>query len=464
MTPKTQGETVKFVVVENTDKVSQITVNMDESKVSEILQAKLGTETNLHIRDNVGKYVVAVEFNSSSNVTAVGVSEAMTPPWVVKVEGPVTDISQLGVVYDTSNKQFIIPDSVNHKLENGISFTYIGNKDEYRMNYDSDTGWYIRVNNYAPLVDTLHIAGTAQVGSQLTGEYNFNDSDHDSEGTSTYRWLISSDDINYTPISGATNKTYTPVADDLGKYIKFEVTPVDSHGLAGESVTSAATSAVAEESKRYTVTFDSKGGTKVDSVTVDKDQKVTEPTISTEKGVYTFAGWYKDETLTQKWDFANDKVTGNTVLYAKWVTFFNFPSWGTYVGSRFTGVTYDATHNRLDIPEGLVFFTFILDEGDMGFGPHIWEWGVYYGKNGWTLNSGIASLEYNWEIIVDNYQEDGVTYDGNTGKLSHLNPEHVYNVRVHNYLGGSSGNSYFKMSYDQTYQNWVMTPSMYEIN
>ncbi len=33
---------------------------------------------------------------------------------------------------------------------------------------------------------------------------------------------------------------------------------------------------------------------------------------------YHFVGWYKDAACTQKWDFANDKVTEDTTIYAKW--------------------------------------------------------------------------------------------------------------------------------------------------
>ncbi len=33
---------------------------------------------------------------------------------------------------------------------------------------------------------------------------------------------------------------------------------------------------------------------------------------------HTFIGWFKDITLLHEWDFENDRVTGNTILYAKW--------------------------------------------------------------------------------------------------------------------------------------------------
>lgn len=44
---------------------------------------------------------------------------------------------------------------------------------------------------------------------------------------------------------------------------------------------------------------------------------VIEPINPTAFG-YHFVGWYKDAACTQKWDFANDKVTADTTIYAKW--------------------------------------------------------------------------------------------------------------------------------------------------
>jgi uncharacterized repeat protein (TIGR02543 family) len=39
---------------------------------------------------------------------------------------------------------------------------------------------------------------------------------------------------------------------------------------------------------------------------------------STTRDHYTFAGWYKDEALTQSVNFNSDILTANTILYAKW--------------------------------------------------------------------------------------------------------------------------------------------------
>ena len=67
----------------------------------------------------------------------------------------------------------------------------------------------------------------------------------------------------------------------------------------------------------YTVAFDTSGGSAVDPVTVDAGSTVTKPADPMKSG-HNFGGWYKDSTLQTPWNFANDTVTADTTLYAKW--------------------------------------------------------------------------------------------------------------------------------------------------
>ena len=74
----------------------------------------------------------------------------------------------------------------------------------------------------------------------------------------------------------------------------------------------------------FTVTFDSKGGTAVDSQKVVSGEKADEPTAPTREG-NTFAGWYDNENCTgDPFDFTNSVITADMTLYAKWTHIHNF--------------------------------------------------------------------------------------------------------------------------------------------
>ena len=95
------------------------------------------------------------------------------------------------------------------------------------------------------------INGTAQVGQTLTGSYIYSDADGDPEGTSTFKWLVS-DTVggSYVVIDGATATTFLLTSAQLGKFIKFEVTPVATvDPTTGTTVKSAATIAVLAAAK-----------------------------------------------------------------------------------------------------------------------------------------------------------------------------------------------------------------------
>ena len=66
----------------------------------------------------------------------------------------------------------------------------------------------------------------------------------------------------------------------------------------------------------YTVTFNTDGGSAVDSQTVNYNSTATTPTEPTKTG-YTFAGWYTDAGCTNSYDFLA-AVTESITLYAKW--------------------------------------------------------------------------------------------------------------------------------------------------
>ncbi|MDO7907567.1 InlB B-repeat-containing protein [Paenibacillus sp. JX-17] len=75
---------------------------------------------------------------------------------------------------------------------------------------------------------------------------------------------------------------------------------------------------ITAEQVQYNVTFDSQGGSAVISAThVTSGTTISEPPAPTKPG-YTFGGWYKEAAGTHAWSFAEDAVTSDVTLYAKW--------------------------------------------------------------------------------------------------------------------------------------------------
>ena len=69
--------------------------------------------------------------------------------------------------------------------------------------------------------------------------------------------------------------------------------------------------------KRYTVTFNAKGGSEVAPQVVESGQTATRPEPDPTKDGWTFLGWYEDSGLTKEFDFSTP-VTADITLYAKW--------------------------------------------------------------------------------------------------------------------------------------------------
>ena len=96
-----------------------------------------------------------------------------------------------------------------------------------------------------PAEGAVTISGTAQVGQTLTADPSgITDTDGLTTATYTYQWLrVDADGVSNETNIGANAATYTPVAADVGKQIKVQVSFTDDRGHV-ETVTSDATVAV----------------------------------------------------------------------------------------------------------------------------------------------------------------------------------------------------------------------------
>lgn len=105
----------------------------------------------------------------------------------------------------------------------------------------------------------------------------------------------------------------------------------DNANLEGTAISNITTSDLGTKEywskwvvNQYTITFDSLGGSAVDSITQDYNTSVSEPIVPTRSG-YSFGGWFTDMGFTKPFTFAT--MPGNNItLYAKWnlITYYIF--------------------------------------------------------------------------------------------------------------------------------------------
>ncbi len=128
------------------------------------------------------------------------------------------------------------------------------NEEYYNSGYEmvpQPTGWAVdNGTEPAPDLEVHDIYGVyAYYGEDLTANYLYFDEEGDTEETDAvaYRWFrADAVDGTYTAISDATQKKYTPVPADEGKYLKVGITVQATAGYTdGEEVLSSATIQIA---------------------------------------------------------------------------------------------------------------------------------------------------------------------------------------------------------------------------
>ncbi len=68
---------------------------------------------------------------------------------------------------------------------------------------------------------------------------------------------------------------------------------------------------------KWTVSFDSCGGSLVESIEAEDNTLISQPQDPTKTG-YDFVAWFKEQSYENEFDFEVEKITSNITLYAKW--------------------------------------------------------------------------------------------------------------------------------------------------
>lgn len=177
----------------------------------------------------------AATFTTTARISArprTASSTAWAPP-------PWTASGQAGTAQQTPDLAPIIQEIINRpgwRSGNSIVLIITGSGRRIAQSYEGSATaaplLHVEISttgetNSAPAATNVTISGTPQVGQVLTGTYTYTDAEGDPEGSSTYRWLRDG-----APISGASTRSYTLVAADQGRLIRFEVTPVAATGAS----------------------------------------------------------------------------------------------------------------------------------------------------------------------------------------------------------------------------------------
>ncbi len=204
-----------------------------------------------------------------------------------------------------------------------------------------------------------------------------------------------------------------------------------------------------DNTTEFTVTFDTDGGSSIDSQTVLVNKTATKPENPTKEDA-VFIDWYKDSELTQKFDF-NSPITEDTTIYAKFlesgekltVTFvYNVDEMNTAVE---VGIGQKVTRPDDPVKEGLIFNGWYEDSEfskQFDFNTAILDDTVLYAK--WSVRvtvtavpSGAARFFTDDESNATDTFESLFTLGSGKGEVSYV-LNHGYKFKEWR-LGSSTG-------------------------
>lgn len=120
-----------------------------------------------------------------------------------------------------------------------------------------------------------------------------------------------------------------------------------------------------EPGEKLAVSFDPQGGSAVGTITgLAYNDAIAAPSPAPARTGHTFAGWYTDSGCTNAWDFAADRLTGHTTLYAKWLINMHTVSFDANGGAAVPSQTvpYGSTASMpVPVKIGFAFFGWYTD-------------------------------------------------------------------------------------------------------
>lgn len=116
----------------------------------------------------------------------------------------------------------------------------------------------------------------------------------------------------------------------------------------------------------YTVTFDTNGGSTVESISnLRENLTIAKPSDPTKENC-EFLGWYSDSSFANEWDFDVDTISENTTLYAKWLQNYSVTYVLNYSGTtNVQRMTINGLIDYVPTRSGYIFNGWYLSEGEI---------------------------------------------------------------------------------------------------
>ena len=259
--------------------------------------------------------------------------------------------------------------NLNVTPEGIVSFTNSSNADGYFISIDGINYTPVaagkETTDYDYLNEIIAEKGTRTVYVKSTNSdsNNYSESDPVSVNVTVYSLSISVNDntlgtVSQEELNVISGATYTTNENKLTLSDGREVTTskksitgytITFDGWSEESGTISQDTAVfanySKEKIKYTVTFNTDGGTTIPSQEVAYQEKVTRPETDPEKDYYEFVDWYSDSSKSVLFDFENTVITGQRTIYAEYRSIshceeFESDSWDTIVSKLKTNNKY----------------------------------------------------------------------------------------------------------------------------
>ena len=329
-------------------------------------------------------------------------------------------------------------DEINNPLTEDVNVT-VSKQSSLQSPYTVAEATEIIDSNYSELLSDAYVTG---IVSQIVTEYN--DSFHNVSYNFSTDGEISSNQFqafrcvgtNDYPINSTTSVMVGDTVVVKGTLAKYNDTYECSQGNTLELLTKV----------KYTVTFNSNGGTEIAPIQVDRYSTISAPLEPTKDG-FTFDYW---ELSGSEYNFTS-QITSNITLIAHW-TENNANQEAINLIDAKTKLAFSYDHVTRDVP--IYANTYSLYSGSLTEGDYI----IYYG--GKAMNTTVDSSRLQYASVTPN---NNVITNTNTNIIWHIaqssNYWTIYNSAENKYAASTGVANKAQMLADDTDDKalWTVT-------